>query len=103
MSPEARATIVTSLGWGLVVAVAGYAITRVLEVVFGTAPDPGKVAFSLHSSLFWRSLTMLYGGGIASFVAWTASRGHLLASARALASAIPVAWALIALQALLFP
>jgi len=103
VNANSRAAIITSLAWGLVVAVAGYAVIRSGEVLLGTDPDPAKVGFSLHAGFFWRSLTMLYAGGITSFVAWAASRGHPHAAARGLVAAIPIATALLALQALFFP
>jgi hypothetical protein len=103
MNADSRAAIAASLGWGLVVAVAGYAVMRSVEVLLGTDPDPAKVGLGLHSGFFWRSLTMLYAGGITSFVAWVGSRGRLGAAARGLAAAIPIAAALLALQALFLP
>jgi hypothetical protein len=98
-----RAAMATSLAWGQVVAVAGYAVMRSLQVTLGHEPDPAKVAFNPHSAFFWRSLTTLYAGGIASFVVCAASRGRLPAFARGLAIAIPITTVLVALQALFFP
>jgi len=98
-----RAAMATSLGWGQVVAVAGYAVMRSLQVTLGHEPDPARIAFSPHSGFFWRSLTTLYAGGIASFVACVASRGRLPAFAGGLAIAIPITTLLVALQTLFFP
>jgi len=103
MIREARAAIATSLGWGLVLAVAGYAVMRSLQVVLGHEPDPATAPWGPHSAFFWRCLTMFYAGGMASFVAWVLSKGHLPAAARGLARAIPVAALLVALQAICFP
>ncbi len=102
-TPEARERVATSLGWGLVLAVAGYAVMRSWQVMLGHEPDPAKMAWSPHSAFFWRCLIMLYAGGIGSFVAWVASRGRLPLAARGLAKAIPIAALLVALQAVFFP
>jgi hypothetical protein len=96
-------TLAVSLAWGLVIAVAGYAVMRALQVLVGTELDPAKVAAGPHAGFFWRSLTMLYAGGLASFVAWTASRGHLRSAARGLPIAIATVGVIVALQALFFP
>jgi hypothetical protein len=98
-----RAAMATSLAWGQVVAVAGYALMRSVQVILGHEPDPARIGFNPHSAFFWRSLTTLYAGGIASFVACVASRGRLPAFARGLAVAIPITTLLVALQALFFP
>ncbi len=103
MTGEARAAIATSLGWGLVLAVGGYAIMRSLQVVLGHEPDPATAPWGPHSAFFWRCSTMLYAGGLASFVAWVASKGRLPAAARGLAKSIPFAALLVALQAVFFP
>jgi hypothetical protein len=100
---EVRAGIAASFGWGLILAVAGYAVMRSLQVVLGHELNPARAAWSPHSAFFWRCLTMLYGGGIASFVAWVASRRSLPAAARGLAMAIPISALLVALQAIFFP
>jgi heme/copper-type cytochrome/quinol oxidase subunit 2 len=103
VSREAREHVATSLGWGLVLAVAGYAVVRSWQAMLGHEPDPAQMAWSTHSAFFWRCLIMLYVGGMASFVAWVASRGRLPAAARGLARAVPIAALLVALQALFFP
>ena len=103
MSGESRAALATSLAWGLVLAVGGYATMRALQVIVGHEPNPAMAAWSPHSAFFWRSLVMLYGGGIASFVAWMASRERLEAATRGLALAVPVVALLVALQAIFFP
>jgi hypothetical protein len=103
LSRETREHVAISLGWGLVLAVAGYAVMRAGQVMLGHEPDPAKMAWSPHSAFFWRCLIMLYGGGIASFVAWVASRDRLPSAARGLARAILVAALLVALQAFFFP
>jgi hypothetical protein len=100
---EGRAGVATSFGWGLTLAVAGYAVLRSLQVMFGHELNPASAMWSPHSAFFWRCLTMLYGGGIASFVAWVASRERLAAAARGLATAIPISALLLALQAIFFP
>jgi hypothetical protein len=92
-----------SFGWGVILAVAGYAVMRSLQVVLWHELNPASVAWSPHSAFFWRCLTMLYGGGIASFVAWVVSRGRLASAARGLAMAIPMSALLVALQAIFFP
>jgi hypothetical protein len=103
VSREAREHVATSLGWGLVLAVAGYAVMRFWQVMLGHEPDPAQMAWSPHSAYFWRCLIMLYAGGMASFVAWVASRGRQAAAARGLAQAVPIAALLVALQAVFFP
>jgi hypothetical protein len=103
MIRETRAAIATSLGWGLVLAVAGYAVMRSLQVVLRHEPDPATAPWGPHSAFFWRCLTMFYAGGMACFAAWVASRGRLPAAARGLVKAIPVAALLVALQAVFFP
>jgi hypothetical protein len=100
---DLRARLAISFGWGLTLAVAGYAVMRSLQVVLGRELNPANAAWSPHSAFFWRCLTMLYGGGIAAFVAWVASRGRLAAAARGLARAIPIGAILLALQAVFFP
>jgi hypothetical protein len=103
VSGEAREHLATSLGWGLVSAVAGYAVMRSWQVMLGHEGDPAQMAWSPHSAFFWRALIMLYAGGMASFVAWVASRGRLPAAARGLAKAVPFAALLVALQTVFFP
>jgi hypothetical protein len=103
MNGDWRVAVPTSLGWGLVVALASYAAMRASQVLLGSEPDPAEVVFSPHAGFFWRCLTTLYAGAMASFVAWAASRGHPRAAARGLAAAIPIAAGLLALQALFFP
>jgi hypothetical protein len=103
VSRETREHVAISLGWGLVLAVAGYAVMRATQVMIGHEPDPAKMAWSPHSAFFWRCLIMLYGGGMASFVTWVASRNRLPSAARALTRAILIAALLVALQAFFFP
>jgi hypothetical protein len=103
LSRETREHVAISLGWGLVLAVAGYAVMRATQVMLGHEPDPAKMAWSPHSAFFWRCLIMLYGGGMASFVAWVASRDRLPSAARGLARAILIAALLVALQVFFFP
>lgn len=103
MRNELRAGLATSFGWGATVAVAGYAVTRSLQASLGHEMNPANAAWSPHSAFFWRCLTMLYAGGMAAFVAWVASRRHVVAAARGLARAIPIVALFTALQTIFFP
>lgn len=92
-----------SLAWGLVVAVAAYAVVRAVQFVLYPDPNPATLVWSAHAGFFWRVWTVSYAGGMAAFVAFLATRGHLRPSARALAPGLAVAALLLALQAAVFP
>ena len=96
-------TCAISLAWGLVVSVGAYAVVRAIQRIFGTAPDPAAIAWSVHAGFFWRVWTVTYLGGFAAFIAFLVTRGRPHAAARALAPAIAVAAALLALQSAFLP
>jgi hypothetical protein len=95
--------VVVSLAWGIVAAIAGYALARAIQSVASPDPDPAAVVWSAHSGYFWRVLTMGYAGGIAAFVALLVARQRCDAASRGLVSAIGVATLLLVLQAALLP
>jgi hypothetical protein len=93
----------TALAWGLVVAVAAYALLRAQQAVRGPGPDPATVVWSPHAGFFWRSWTSMYIGGIAAFAAWLLAQGRVEATARALVPGVLGAAGLLALVSLLSP
>jgi len=98
-----KSTAPVSLVWGLLVAVAAYALTRSVQACLVAEPDPATVMWSAHAGFFWRALNSGYAGGMAAFVLFVAIRGRESAAARALAPAVVVAAALLGLQGLLLP
>jgi len=95
--------VIVSIAWGLVVAVAAYAIVRGIQFFVYPDPNPATLVWSAHAGYFWRMWTVAYGGGIAAFVALLLSRRHLELSVRALAPSAAVAAALLALQTAFLP
>jgi hypothetical protein len=84
-------------------ATALYAVLRVAQALIFPEPDPALVIWSEHAGFFWRAWTVAYLGGMAAFLAWLASARHAQDLATVLARALPVAAALLTLQALLVP
>ncbi len=93
----------TSLAWGMAVAVAAYAVVRVIQFFLYPDPNPATLVWSAHSGFFWRCWTVGYAGCIAAFVAFLAARDEPEKAARALAPALAVSALLLALQAAVFP
>jgi hypothetical protein len=92
-----------SVAWGLVVAVAAYAIMRAVQSSLYPEPNPSAVIWSAHAGYYWRVWTASYAGGIAAFVVLLTMRGGVESSARVLVAALGIAAALLGLQAALFP
>jgi hypothetical protein len=92
-----------SVAWGLVVAVAAYAIVRAVQFFLYPDPNPATLVWSAHAGFFWRAWTVSFAGGLAAFVASLLVRGRLAGAARALGPAIAASAALLALQSLLLP
>lgn len=80
-----------------------YATLRVAQALIFPEPDPALVIWSEHAGFFWRTWTVLYGGGMVGFLAWMASARHAARVAAVLARALPAAAALLAAQAMLVP
>ena len=100
---ETAAAGAVAVAWGLVVAVAAYAIVRAIQSVLFPDPNPAALAWSPHAGFFWRIWTVVYMGGFAAFVAFAVSQGRRSAVARALAPAVAVAAALLAVQSIFLP
>jgi hypothetical protein len=100
---ERLAGALVALAWGLVVAVAAYALLRAEQAFRGPGPDPAAVVWSPHAGFFWRSWTSMYMGGIAAFAASLLARGRAEAAARALLPGVLGAAGLLALVSLLLP
>jgi hypothetical protein len=92
-----------AIAWGIVIAVASYAVVRAIAFFVYPEPNPAGLVWSTHSGYFWRIWTVGYAGGIGSFVAYLLIRPRHAAAARALGPALVVASALLVLQAALFP
>jgi hypothetical protein len=88
---------------GLVTAVILYALLRGLQLLLFREPNPATVIWSLHAGYFWRALIAAYAGGMAAMLGWLAAGLSPAKLARALATAVLVAGALITLQGLLLP
>jgi hypothetical protein len=84
-------------------ATALYAILRVAQALIFPEPDPALVIWSEHAGFFWRAWTVAYVGGMAAFLGWLASARHAKELASVLARALPIAAALLTLQALFVP
>lgn len=97
------ATCAVAAAWGLVVAVAAYAVVRTVQSLGLSEPEPPALVWSPHAGYFWRIWTVVYLGGAAAFVAFVVAQGRPHVAARALAPAIAVAAALLALQSVWLP
>jgi hypothetical protein len=101
MTKPARTTAAIALTWGLVAAVAGYAVLRALQHLAFSEPNPATLVWSAHAGFFWRAWTAGYAGGMAAFIVFVGvTPGR---AAKHLASGVVVAAGLLAVQALLFP
>jgi hypothetical protein len=103
VSPRTVVVVAVSLVWGMVVAVGGYALVRVVQSFVWPDPNPATLVWSAHSGYFWRAWTVGYAGGIASFVAFLVARTQTERAARALGPAVGVVAVMLALQALFVP
>ena len=92
-----------SLAWGLVLAVGAYAVVRSIQFSVYPDPNPATVVWSAHAGYFWRIWTVVYAGGIGSFIVLPVARRHIEGCTLALGPAVGVAAALLALQAAFFP
>jgi hypothetical protein len=92
-----------ALCWGCVVAVGAYAIVRIVQFFVYPDPNPATLVWSAHAGFFWRCWTCAYVGGMASFVAYLATRARFDLSVRALGPAIAMVAALLAAQVAAFP
>jgi hypothetical protein len=98
-----KARVFGGLAFGLVAAVAMYAVMRVVQYGQGNAPDPAAVTWSIHAGFFWRALTSLYAGGFVALVVYVASARRPARWPHALGPVMLVAAALLTLQALVVP
>ena len=92
-----------ALGWGLVVAVASYAIVRAVQCIVAPDPNPAAAVWSAHAGYFWRVATVCYAGGNAAFITFLLARRQPQKFARALPRAVGISASLLALQATFFP
>src|SRR4029077_10939094 len=92
-----------SIAWGIVVAVAGYAIARAIQSVASPGPDPAAVVWSARSGYLWRVSTVVYAGSMTAFVTFFVAGRRLHIVTRALVPAISAAALLLALQAAFLP
>jgi hypothetical protein len=103
MKAHARAQATIAIGWGLVVAIAGYAALHTVQLLASAPVDPAKVAPGPHSAFFWNALTASYAGAMTAFVAAALARRWTAAAARWLGPAAIVAAGLLTLQVLFWP
>jgi hypothetical protein len=88
---------------GCVVAVAGYALLRIVQALVLTEPDPALVFWSVHAGYFWRAWTVAYAGGMGAFCTWIATARAPERTARILTTAIVVATVLLVVQSAFVP
>ena len=88
MKSATRTGTALAVAWGLVVAVAAYAVMRAVQPLASAPMNPAAIARSLHARFFWRMLTVGYAGGFAAFVPRSLARERAAAVARALAPAV---------------
>jgi hypothetical protein len=104
---------VSGVGWrvrgglalvaGCTAAMALYAIVRVAQSLIFVEPDPALVIWSEHAGFFWRTWTVGYMGGMAALLAWMLAGRDAPRVAALLVRALPIAAALLAVQAILVP
>jgi hypothetical protein len=80
-----------------------YALLRITQAILFPEPNPALVIWSEHAGYFWRSLTVVWLGGMAALLVWMATARDAERIASLLARALPAAAALLALQGLLVP
>ncbi len=84
-------------------AIALYGVMRVVQKLLFPEADPALVIWSEHAGFFWRSWTVVYAGGMLGFATWVLSEKHAARVTSFLATAVPIAAAILALQGLLVP
>lgn len=92
-----------SIAWGIVVAVAGYAVARAIQSIASPDPNPAAIVWSAHSGYLWRVSTVVYAGGMAAFLMFFVAGRRLDVASRGLVPAIAAAVLLLALQAAFLP
>lgn len=103
MTAPRRTRLCLAASAACVVAVALYALLRVLQFYVFPEPNPALVIWSAHAGYFWRSWTVAYAGGMAGFWAYAAGARSADRVARVLVHALTVAAVLIVLQGTLIP
>jgi len=103
MSQGLRERLALGLMTTGVVAVALYAILRLVQFYLFPDPNPAMVIWSAHAGYFWRVWTVAYAGGMVGLAAFAAAGRDRVRVARALLPALTVASVLIALQGALLP
>ena len=98
-----RVRLALALVWGLLAAVALYAVVRGVQYFAFPDPNPAIVVWSAHAGYFWRAWIVAYGGGFAAFIVFFASRSLAPKLAGALPAAVIASAALLAVQAIAFP
>ncbi len=98
-----RVRLGIALVWGCLTAVLLYAVVRVVQYFMFPDPNPAIVVWSPHAGYFWRSWIVAYGGGLAAFIVFFASRTLAPSLARALPAALLVSAVLLVAQTLVFP
>ena len=92
-----------ALVWGLATAVLLYAVVRAVQYFLFPDPNPVLVVWSPHAGYFWRSWIVSYGGGLAAFIVFFASRTAAPKLARALPAALLASAAVLVAQTIVFP
>jgi hypothetical protein len=91
--------VLAALLWTLLGAVGLYGPTRVIQGLLFPEANPATVIWSPHAGYFWRLLIVAYAGGMLGFVAYVIGERALAPALKAL----PIAAALLTLQALFVP
>jgi hypothetical protein len=86
-----------------VAAVGLYAVLRGVQAILFKEPNPATVIWSAHAGYLWRVWTVCYGGVMAGFLVFAASKQNADRVGRALVVALYVASGLILAQGLLVP
>lgn len=84
-------------------AVGFYGLLRVVQSRMFPEANPATIIWSAHAGYFWRCWTVSYAGAMVGFLAYAAARRHPDEVVRVLVRALPVAIAVIVLQAVLVP
>jgi uncharacterized BrkB/YihY/UPF0761 family membrane protein len=88
---------------GCTVAVASYALLRLVQALVLTEPDPALVFWRAHAGYFWRAWTVAYVGGMGALSAWIPARRAPERTARILTGAVVVAALLLVVQSMFVP